>query len=246
MSAIAGDLSKSQVDKLGARLRAGTVSDEDLRTLDAFRRSFAQPYAHVVEVVRSQLGFEVTGRPAKSTKSIIDKLQRETIRLAQIQDIAGCRLVVDTVAEQDSVVGTIAKSFGSGATVVDRRLRPSFGYRAVHVIVHSSGKPIEVQVRTALQHLWAELTEKVSDIVDPGIKYGQSSHDIAKVLAEGSVAFAKFEEGEAVFLRATADSGLDSPLSIPQYNEFLKRKKLILDDMEKLVRDITERGLRTK
>jgi len=30
----------------------------------------------------------------------------------------------------------------------------------------------KIQVRTSIQHKWAELSEKVSDILDPSIKYG--------------------------------------------------------------------------
>ena len=42
----------------------------------------------------------------------------------------------------------------------------------MHVIVNTDGLRVEVQVRTALQQKWAELSEKMSDVVDPSIKYG--------------------------------------------------------------------------
>ncbi|GAC1306974.1 MAG: hypothetical protein NVSMB21_10350 [Vulcanimicrobiaceae bacterium] len=42
----------------------------------------------------------VSLRTAKSTSSIVAKLQRESTRLSQIQDIAGCRIVVPTIAAQ--------------------------------------------------------------------------------------------------------------------------------------------------
>jgi hypothetical protein len=58
------------------------------------------------------------------------------------------------------------------ATIIDRRIKPSHGYRAVHVIVKVNEKPFEIQVRSVFQHQWAELSEKASDIVDPEIKYG--------------------------------------------------------------------------
>jgi ppGpp synthetase/RelA/SpoT-type nucleotidyltranferase len=51
-----------------------------------------------------------------------------------------------------------------------------------HVIVEASGKLIEVQVRTSLQHLWAELSEKLSDVVDGKIKYGGGDQDISTIL----------------------------------------------------------------
>src|SRR5207247_2523827 len=108
-------------------------------------------------------------RPAKSTTAIREKLLRETIRLTQIQDIAGCRLIVDGIADQDAVTSALSRLFDN-AIVVDRRDKPSHGYRAVHVIVSYSNRPVEIQVRTSLQHLWAEFSEKLSDVIDPSIK----------------------------------------------------------------------------
>ena len=85
-------LSKTQIDKLGERLKSGSPDEADLRELDEYRRSFGAGYEHVVGLVRGRLRLEPTGRPAKSTSSIVDKLRRESIRLTQIQDIAGCRI----------------------------------------------------------------------------------------------------------------------------------------------------------
>jgi ppGpp synthetase/RelA/SpoT-type nucleotidyltranferase len=103
--------------------------------------------------------------------SIVEKLHRESIRLSQVQDIAGCRIVVPTIAEQEKAVELLRTKF-TDATVVDRREKPSHGYRAIHVIPQIDGMPVEVQLRTSLQHLWAELSEKLSDLRDPSIKYG--------------------------------------------------------------------------
>jgi len=170
------NLTKNQIDRLGDRLRSGDISDDDLRLLDGYRRSFSDAYEEVVGRIRDELGLEPTGRPAKSTTSIIDKLQRESIRLSQMQDIAGCRLTVDDISAQDEVV-TQLKNLFRKLTIVDRRQHPSHGYRAVHVIVDDAGKFVEIQIRTSLQHLWAELSEKLSDVVDGAIKYGGGDED---------------------------------------------------------------------
>ena len=179
------ELTKSQVDRLGDRLREGDINDDDLRLLDSYRRSFSDAYELVVGQIRDKLGLEPTGRRAKSTKSIIEKLDRESIRLSQMQDIAGCRVVVSDIAAQDSVVSNLKDLFAR-SVVFDRRDYPSHGYRAVHVIVDSEGRLIEIQVRTALQHLWAEVSEKLSDVVDPTIKYGGGRGDILLFLMTAS------------------------------------------------------------
>jgi len=47
------------------------------------------------------------------------------------------------------------------------------GYRAVHVVVFPEALSVEIQVRTARQHEWAELFEKLADLVGRGIRYGE-------------------------------------------------------------------------
>src|SRR6266704_1984563 len=86
------NLRKNQIDRLGDRLRKGDISEEDLRLLDSYRRSFTDAYDEVVGKIRDQLGLEPTGRPAKSTTSIIDKLQRETIRRVKCRTSPGAEL----------------------------------------------------------------------------------------------------------------------------------------------------------
>ena len=190
------NLSKNQIDRLGDRLRKGDIIDDDLHLLDSYRRSFGDGYEHVVSHIRDRLNLEPTGRPAKSTTSIIDKLQRESIRLSQMQDIAGCRIVVPDLLSQDEAVGHLTGLFEKTA-IVDRREQPSHGYRAVHAIVEDSGKLVEVQVRTSLQHRWAQLSEKLSDVIDSAIKYGGGDRDVAMVLLVMSEKIRSQESAEA-------------------------------------------------
>jgi len=193
-----GVVTKTQIDHLGDRLRTDSITEADLRLLDLYRRSFREAYEAVVGSIQQQLGLEPTGRPAKSTTSILEKLRRESIRLTQMQDIAGCRLIVLDVVSQDQVVETLSRLFDD-VTLVDRRERPSYGYRAVHVIVTSHGKVIEIQVRTALQHLWAEVSEKFSDVLDPAIKYGGGKEESRDLLARTSDLIASVESYEKRF-----------------------------------------------
>jgi putative GTP pyrophosphokinase len=188
-------ISRSQLDRLGERLRKGSTDDTDLRLLEEFRGSFREPYEVTIREVRERLGLEPSGRPGKSNLSLIEKLRRESIRLTQVRDIAGCRVIVDNIGEQDGAVSSLVSLF-TRTTVVDRRKFPSHGYRAVHVIAEVSGMQIEIQVRTELQHMWAELSEKLSDVLDPTIKYGGGDERLQQVLTALSEGIAKGESVE--------------------------------------------------
>src|SRR5262245_42867050 len=187
--------SKTQIDRLGDRLGRGVVEKSDLMLLDGYRRSFASAYESVVQSIRDQVKLEASGRPAKSTNSLIEKLKRESIRLTQVQDIAGCRVVVGEVPEQERIVASLVEIF-PGASVIDRRKKPSHGYRAVHIIVEVSGKMVEIQVRTTFQHIWAEISEKYADLYGSEIKYGGGGKGIRRILDRMSAFIAKFERLE--------------------------------------------------
>jgi (p)ppGpp synthase/HD superfamily hydrolase len=153
-------LSKTQVDKLGDRLRKAQVpTDDDLRLLSDFREerrgAMDSVGAGLAEIVGT-----VPARRLKTINSIVDKLRRESARLSQVQDIAGLRIVRDmTRAEQDALVTKILARFPA-AKVFDRRVSPSHGYRAVHVVATVDRHLVEVEVRTELQHRWASLVER--------------------------------------------------------------------------------------
>ena len=140
-------------------MRAGSFTEDDLRMLDEYRRSFAPAFKLVFEALQ-QLSLAPTGRPEKSRTSLSGKLLRESARLSQVQDIAGCRVVVRSVVQQDDVIARLSSAF-ERLFVVDRRVQPSHGYRAVHAMVSVQGRTIEVQVRTELQHQWAEVSESL-------------------------------------------------------------------------------------
>jgi len=188
-------VSKTQVDKLGDRLRKGKLEEEDSRLLDSYRRLFTEAYEEVVAIIRDATKLDPTGRTAKSTTSITEKLHREKIRLTQMQDIAGCRLVVPDVAAQNQVVDRLMTALPQ-ADLVDRRKKPSFGYRAVHIVATARDRPVEIQARTELQHLWAQLSEKLSDVFDPAIKYGGGGSEYQDHLFRFSQLIAEYEDLE--------------------------------------------------
>jgi putative GTP pyrophosphokinase len=185
-------LTNNQIDKIGAKLRAGVIDAECLRNLEAFRGLYVESYRYVEAVLADTMGLKVSGRPSKSTVAIIEKLKRETIRLNQIQDIAGCRVVVPNLAIQDHLVENM-RVLLSEVEIDDKRLKPTNGYRAVHVIAIKNGRPVEIQVRTALQHVWADLSEKVADEFGQSIKYGVGDDSAIAFLQSLSDATARLD-----------------------------------------------------
>jgi ppGpp synthetase/RelA/SpoT-type nucleotidyltranferase len=177
-------LTKSQVDKLGKQLSHSEFPDPgDLNLLDAYQREFVAAQVHVVEVLRRQLGLQPTVR-MKTVNSIVAKLRREHTALSRMQDIAGCRVVVEYLVEQDEILDRLRKLPWDAIRVEDRRAKPSHGYRAVHVIVTTTGARVEIQVRTRVQDTWAQLSEKLADRFGLDVKYGRGPAEVGELLID--------------------------------------------------------------
>lgn len=178
---------KSQINKLGERLRKEELlTSEALEQLQAFRALHDAPLAQAQRQIQEQLRIQAAPR-LKTVGTIIEKLRREKSRLSEMQDIAGLRIVQSmSWNAQTSRVRKLEELFPDSRTI-DRRLKPSHGYRAVHVIARVDGFLVEIQVRNVLQNLWAQTMERLADTWGRGIRYGQvpeaHASDIAELLA---------------------------------------------------------------
>jgi ppGpp synthetase/RelA/SpoT-type nucleotidyltranferase len=237
-------LTHSQLDKLGERLKTSGLDADKLTTLARFRNGFIESTNTVARRVATELmkkpyKAHITQRPAKSTGSIVAKLLREHIRLSQMQDIGGARIVVSKVSVQDRAVEILQKCY-PGARIVDRRLHPQHGYRAVHVIVDCGGLFVEVQVRTHLQNLWAQYSEKLSDESGTDLKYGLGPPEVLQQLAYLSEQIAALEGLERALdvqrkevindvheRRRTKTMDDDDVRLLAGYDELLRQKRAI-------------------
>lgn len=160
--------SRSYVDRLGVRLRdAGYLDNDDALMFNLVLRYYLELLDLAAARLR-QLGLEVSTR-VKTTGTLTEKLQRDRkIQLSRVHDVAGARVIAGTSRlEQDATVEAIRKEFDDGVErsplVVDRRVNPSHGYRAVHVVVFIDKLPVEIQVRTVMQDAWAQIYEALAD-----------------------------------------------------------------------------------
>jgi ppGpp synthetase/RelA/SpoT-type nucleotidyltranferase len=172
---VAGAVSNNALKKLGDRIASGDpVSDSDLEMLNQFIASCDGSMERAGQIV-GEAGFAATSR-LKTRTTLIEKLRRDpTTKLPSVQDVAGLRVTVtDRIAQDDAVarIETALENAGCSYRTRDRRDDPSYGYRAVHVVATVDGVRVEIQVRTELQDVWAQVAEKMGDVYGRQIRYG--------------------------------------------------------------------------
>ena len=175
-------VSRNQIRRAGERLRKARVpSEDDRRIYNQFRDTFIEPLREVSEGIRDLADGAPVQSRLKRFETVVAKLQRGTSDLSRLEDIAGCRVVLPSMREQRHVVDRIRLRWNI-ARERDYQTSPRDGYRALHVVVLSRGQPVEVQVRTELEDLWANASEALAERMDPEIKYGGGPPDVRKLL----------------------------------------------------------------
>jgi ppGpp synthetase/RelA/SpoT-type nucleotidyltranferase len=132
-------ISGAQIDKLGVRLRdAAEVGENDLAMLQGLLLAYDETLRLVADRLRG-VGLRPTTR-LKTSGTIIEKLRREApLILRSMHDLAGARVVQPmTLSEQNQVRDQILDEWPA-AKVIDRREKPSFGYRALHIVPRIDG-----------------------------------------------------------------------------------------------------------
>ncbi len=229
------EFSKSGLDRLGERLRASVrPADDDRATYDAYRASFATAVVEVERLCDQDLSY-LRGRTArlKTMESVIAKLRRGSFRLSQVQDIAGVRVAVVYLSEQNILVELLRRQFPE-ARITDYRDAHQNGYRAVHVIVTASdGNLVEIQVRTEIQDIWANTCESLAGLVDLSVKYGGGPGWIQSELVRLAEIGREFDaaiEAGAVLVRAIETAG-SRFLSFSGSSEWEYARNEVLDDI---------------
>lgn len=181
MSFAAEKFSRSQVDDAGKALIAHRPGEsewnEAVEVIGRWRSCHRYPL-HIVGERLREFTFSTdrsatTAQRMKRLQSIELKLrQRDSMRLSQMQDIGGCRAIVQTADDVDVLVNFwINSKLGSYISVAEPRdyiKNPkSDGYRGVHLIATFKspehppfdGLKNEIQIRSKLQHAWATALE---------------------------------------------------------------------------------------
>lgn len=179
-------VSNSRVDSCGEILRKArrdeieTDSEEYLKAIadiEDYRASFESPLSSLVLELEeiSELNGEkipVASRPKQINRIGKKLLLQPRMRLSQMDDLGGCRIVAPDLGTVEKLADQIRKKYEVISESDYRENSRTSGYRALHLIVFFSGRKIEIQLRTTKQHSWAEIVETLDKKYDLELKDG--------------------------------------------------------------------------
>lgn len=185
--------SRGQIKKAGEALancsKENIGEDSDfLKIVDNWRAAHAFPlneiYKLINQALKDQNGIMVVQR-LKRLESIVGKLQRHNHTvLIKMQDLGGCRVIVQEVQEIYNVVNILKICLEEQGHEIQKEYDyldnppESSGYRSYHIVVKYKGSNeydgmlIEIQVRTRLQNSWATAVEIIDFITNETLKAG--------------------------------------------------------------------------
>jgi len=191
----------NQVDKAGVCIRTGiqgpptTVLVNSFDILFNYRSAHSFPLNCMYMTLRRRATNvdknALSAQRLKRLESILLKLHRnQHMQLSQMQDIGGCRAVVQSIKGVHSLVRSYKinplkthKLQGTKDYIASPK--PD-GYRCVHLMYRFAGNSksspwdklrIEIQIRTRLQHSWATAVETVDTFTHEKLKIGKGSDD---------------------------------------------------------------------
>ena len=205
--------SKERVSRAGDAVRNGNPTEDDLECINTWRAA----HRHVLNTFQAILRNRTHGKDIivaqrhKRRSTIFDKLLRlPGMRLARMDDVAGCRLIFKTTEDLYAFRHTLHAAHFKH----ERKNEPDkydyikhpkdTGYRGVHDVyaydVNSEhGKPyksllIELQYRTIHQHAWATAVEVIGLITEAQPKFQKGDKRYEEAMSYASEIIARVYE----------------------------------------------------
>jgi len=179
-------VSKSKIDKAGVILSDPTREYDEISleldyVFEDYRRDHLEPLTRLTLELQTWLqSYEkqyFIAQRLKRRPQILRKLRRLSVRLTQLQDIGGCRIIVDKNSDVDALrIFIESRLANSGFVKLVRATdyrdlgRDDTGYRALHLLLDVGGFKIELQLRSRIQHYWSESIERTSVIYGARLK----------------------------------------------------------------------------
>lgn len=199
--------SGNQINKAGKIIADpfSTIEEREdaLVILNNWRAAHAYPLQVICSNLRKKNPNAIVVQRLKRLESITGKIQRfPEMQLYKMQDLGGCRVIVDTI---EQVYESVDKYKSSRIRHILKReydyiANPKkSGYRSYHMVYqfHSESKDtynknmfIEIQFRTKLQHMWATAVEMMGIYTKSNLKSSQGDYDILRFFTLVSSLFA--------------------------------------------------------
>ncbi len=228
--------SKKEVMRAGEVLISDASTDDErsiaMDVLSNWRAAHAYPMHALLIFLRTQSSKidnnAIVVQRLKRTPSILDKLLRfPQMKLHRMQDISGCRSVVNTVnhVEKLSNVLTTSRTRHKLHKQDDYIQKPKeSGYRGIHLIYKYNGNKkdyedffVEIQLRSRIQHSWATSVEIVDLFTRQALKASHGNQEWLDFFKYASAEFAKLEK------RPVGDhlDGIDTKAELQRLSETL-------------------------
>lgn len=255
-------VSKAKIDKAGVAFAKDEFKTaEDLIELEdvfnGFRKAHLQPLTETtLELQRWLTDYKTKYYIAQRLKrkpQIIRKLGRLSVRLTQLQDIGGCRIIVEKNADVDRLLKFLNEKLASHKNIVVDRItdyrekgRDVTGYRAVHVLMTRHGQKLELQIRSRIQHYWAESIERTSVIYGYHLKELEGDAAVIGYFKALSDAFYEIEAGREPSPQQKLE--VDRLRSISENVISVSDKGRVFDSYvnEDIIKTLTEKESRSK
>ena len=204
-------ISKSKIDKAGELLSCDAMENvekyiEAEDVFNSYRSAHLAPLMQTTILLqkwmdKSGKGYYIAMR-LKRRPQILRKLKRFHVRLSQLQDIAGARIILERNHDVEEIVDYLRSSFKTQSDIrllrdVDYRVRgrDDSGYRARHIVLQNGGYKIELQLRSRIQHYWAETVERTSVVYGHFLKELQGDPCVLEYFKQLSDVLYEFEAG---------------------------------------------------
>lgn len=225
-------LSNGEIRRLGKAMKLGPLVNSEQEALRELRKFWNYQKTELELSIKSCLSgieYEFSFR-VKNLNTILQKMDRTTIHLDDMRDVVGLRVVIDGDLNFQELIVNLLESHlaGNKPRRIDRLRKPMFGYRSIHLEVQFQGGPVEIQIRTALQHQWAMLSERAVGILGPQIKYEESDEfsDIRSGLSELSALITDFENSAfSDSLSATTNNRLNMMKLVDEITHLINQRE---------------------
>ena len=139
-------------------------------------------------------------------------MNRLSVRLTQLQDIGGNRIIVEKNEDVDELKRYISEKISKNRDIhiikeTDYRAkgRDDTGYRALHIIISYSNRRLELQLRSRPQHCWAETIERTSVVYGHHLKEKDGDPRVIQYFKRLSDIFYEIESHRTPSPRAQLD-----------------------------------------